>query len=232
MNVFMISGDTDYGLVHTGTRENAVDYMYAASGKPSAEGWAAPRLEPQIYRKKVWMVWVDCVLSVVPNGEGLLLGRRAREQLCPLISQCGELLPIELDDQDYQWFNCLAMLEGAVDNANTKGSKYRYGDHEAWERVTDWAFNAEKLADAPPIFRVPEDPFRRHFCTEATAKAIRSSGLIGFNIKKVWTSVPGEDGEPPVTFPATFDVTSDYERRDEIKAKRRAAISALAERVK
>jgi len=78
MNVFMISGDTDYGLVHTGTRENAVDYMYAASGKPSAEGWAAPRLEPQIYRKKVWMVWVDCVLSVVPNGEGLLLGRRAR----------------------------------------------------------------------------------------------------------------------------------------------------------
>jgi len=230
MNIFVISGDIDFGLIHAGNRDDVLACLQNAVGRPVAQGWVVPRLEPQIYRKKLYTMWVDCLASVVPNGTDILLNRRARDLLSPLLLKSGELLPVYLDSQDYHWFNCVTFLDGVVDNANTKGSRFKCGDVEVWDRVTDWAFYADRLTTAPAIFRVPEDPFRRLFCSDALVNKIRSSDLIGFDIKKVWMSESVATDEPPMSFPAEFDFSSDYERRDEIKAKRRAAMAALAKR--
>ncbi len=229
MNVFMITGDIDFGYIHAGYRDSVHDRFRAANHLPSSEGWVAPLLEPQLFRKKLYTIWVDCLASSLPNGNDMLLNVRARAALGSWLEQSGELLPVRFDGQDYCWFNCLVNLDGLVNNSETQGERYSYGDYKGWQHVTRWFFIEEMLASAPAIFRVPEGNSRL-FCTDVLADAIRSSDLIGFDIKKVWTSNPEDTAEPVVTFTDQFELPNDFARRDEIKAKRKAALAALKAR--
>ncbi len=198
-------------------------------GVPVGLPWQEPSLTTSDRDEAGEFLPVDC-LPMNTGSDGPILSDYARMVLEDLLLPAGEFWPVQVLGHQYWWFNCLASLD-ALDLARTDAD---------WDEVEgEWGsfrwisvprtleFQADVVASAPAIFRVPEFPQGVLFGGEELSRAISEYDLTGFRMDLVWSSSGGG-----VTDPAGFDLSEAFNEAapGEAARKRARARAALQQR--
>jgi len=208
MRVFLLRGDRDYQVL----RPEIEDFWVGRSGVASLGHWQVPRLVP--FNEEQYKS--DALLSVDAwpldaTADGFVLSERARRVLGPVLSQCGELLPVYVLDRILWWFNCLVRVDALA--AGTSGEWIESGGERFLAEVRQLEFQLERVQAAPPVFRVPELPAGYLFAGLSLLKFVERSELVGFRFDLVWSV---EDGG--VVSPEGFGF--ELNNPDRVEAKR------------
>jgi hypothetical protein len=124
---------------------------------------------------------VTTVNSVIKN---CVWSPRARRALEPHVGHCGEFLPLICDEAEWVLFNVTRI----VDALDVPASKIAYfkstpGKVMAFDEMV---FKPQALA-GEIIFRIPQRSSSDIFVTDAFVRLIEAHGLVGFELKPVWS---------------------------------------------
>lgn len=213
MRVFVVRSDTAFTLL----RPSREELWTWRGGAPITDDWKCPDLIVAEGGAGEFIA-ADC-LELNSGTDGLILSDFALDRLDALLRPAGEFWPVKVVGRRYWWFNCLACVE-ALDRERTDADWSQVGGEWGsfrWITTTRrLAFDRDRVASAPALFRVPEYPQGVLFGTEALSGAVRESELTGFQFDSVWSAAEGGVADPPgVGLGGVFDAVDneDVERR-------------------
>jgi len=151
--------DVDYGMAHDFSMENiAMADFWKLMRTDFNEIEGNENLIPDI------TTWIDATLLMSPKAHRLL-----GDSLVPF----GEFLPIQIDGENYQIFNCLTM----VDAVEEKSSE------------SDIVFNPDNIGDKL-VFKTRYNNCFDLFCGPRLKSAIKDFGLNGVTFDTQLSSSP------------------------------------------
>ena len=225
MNVYEVGADLAYGV-----------FTYADGDAQYSEwkrlcetvGWHPPHLESPRGRAKV--LPTDCIASGLSSRLDMLLNRRARETLAPLLLPYGEYLPVQIDGLDYCCFSCTTVVDVAdQDRIEGRLATESYVPPGWWDHITRWSFHPKRLADAPAVFTVPQRR-RIRMCTDVLRNAVEAHDLLGFQFDLLWSAETG--GVEIDNSPGRFFGESGRQMNIAGRERRKAMQARLAARAK
>ena len=154
--------------------------MDALDGAPRLPTWHPVPVElPRMFndgvvRKPADLPWC--------NSETIVLGERAMSALGPLLSEAGELLPLQADDRNLWIFNALTVVD-ALDLERSEVVRFSSG------RIMDivrYVFFAEKVRELT-AFKLPQEHSGSLYVGERVVEAAAREGLRGTIFKRVWS---------------------------------------------
>ncbi len=192
MQVFLLRGDCDYHVL----RPEDESFWLGRSGVASSGRWSIPRLIPyDDDRADAGPLLPVDALPLNAAADGLVMSERARRLLGPLLRSCGEFLPVYVLDESFWWFNCLRSIDAL--SAGTTGEWVEGGGERFLALVHQLVFGADRVREAPPVFRVPELPAGYLFARQSFRDLVERCGLIGFQFDLVWSDSSGGVTRPP-----------------------------------
>ncbi|MCQ8278700.1 hypothetical protein NFI95_09570 [Acetobacteraceae bacterium KSS8] len=235
MNVYRVDADLAYGTLvfaHSPKTQSGEEAQLRIWNKEFSDwdhhcetvGWLAPPIGYGT-RNQARALPLDAVRLALGPEHNLLLSARARALLSPLLLPNGRFLPVRWEGHDYAIFECTALADVA-DPGGIEGerSEYRPG---CWTRVDRWSFHPDRLATAPAIFTVPQDPFIR-MCTDVFRDAVAAHDLLGFAFKPLWSEADG--GVLIDNSPGQFMGEAGRQMAIAAKERRRAMLAILKAR--
>jgi hypothetical protein len=106
---------------------------------------------------------------------------RAVDALGEMLTENGELLPLETDVGEYYAFNCMTKID-ALDVDRSRLDRKQVD--EVAGMIDYFVFHKDKL-DGASIFRIPELP-NPHFVTDRFKERVETAHLNGFEFSIVW----------------------------------------------
>lgn len=170
------------------TQENQA-YLYAPTGgdqctpdppRPLLAKWFPPTFE---------IVRSDEFRSHLPKSDfptylpsTAMLSNRAVERLRPLLTSCGEILPIHVsNDHDVFYLFNVTLVIDAVDMARSKFMRFPSGGIMKYERLV---FDATKIPDGALFFKTIQlGPVTEIFATERAVAAVKQATLTGYEFR-------------------------------------------------
>jgi hypothetical protein len=154
-------------------------------GESRLAQWSALRLQraldaPGQPRPTGPIADVTTVNSVIKN---CVWSPRARRALEPHVGHCGEFLPLICDEAKWVLFNVTRVID-ALDEAASE--VIYYDEQRKSGRFVRMVFKPEALA-GEIIFRIPQRSSSDIFVTDAFVRLIEAQGLVGFELKPVWS---------------------------------------------
>jgi hypothetical protein len=148
-----------------------------------AEGWASPTFElvrNDEYRDN--LPKTDFPSLVVGTA---VLSARAVDRLRPILTPCGEILPIRCsnDPDDFYLFNVTRIID-AVD---MKHSRFQILPSGAIGKCERLVFDPEKLQSALFFKNTQMGTFYDIFASQAVVDAVKKACLTGFDFTQVWS---------------------------------------------
>lgn len=159
----------------------------------SSKAWSAPRLKDRWTARQVidpspsQLNDYPCIALVVP-----VFSSRAVGALRKHLDGNGELLPLVCDTGQYYAYNVTTVAD-VLDRSRSQirwrlQDRLRKVELVVADRIEHYEFDEYKLRPLS-IFRIPER-INEYYVTDAFATDVRSHGLRGFNLRKVWPLRP------------------------------------------
>lgn len=156
----------------------SVDKIQSFDGKTQKKAWKKEkvrRMEPQKKLK----------LGDAPGFDIPAFSKRAVRCLIPLVGDYVEFLPLESEEGEFFAVNIINVLEGAVDEDNSKIIRFDSGDVMT---IEEFVFH-ENIVQGNPIFKIKELCVgNTQFVTEEFVNVVKENQLEGFCFELVWDS--------------------------------------------
>jgi hypothetical protein len=112
---------------------------------------------------------------------------RAVERLRPVLTSCGEILPIYLNnDPDIFYFFNVTCIINAVDMKRSKFMRFPSGRIMMCEQLV---FDSELIPDDALFFKNTQmGPATEIFATEGAVAAVENADLTGYEFRLAWTN--------------------------------------------
>ena len=181
-NVYLLEADSAFGNVLI------PDDMARVAAQEWRRPGSADTWVPPVGEQANNFVPTDCIFSY--STDWILLNRKARDALGPSLAPCGEFLPVTLSGYDYEWFNCLTVVDAADWNRAEGEDRRSNPHHRAFRNVRRYEFRPERLVDLPALFRLKRGGLDL-ICTDLLRDAVRQADLTGFAFEHLWSAETG-----------------------------------------
>ena len=127
--------------------------------------------------------WEKCEVEV--RFKGVVLNHKAKSKLEDLILPYCELLPLELEGEEFYLLNPVVVLDCLdLKKCQTKKIPPLYN-----EKITKYVFERER--DYPSVFRIKNEP-RKYIVTEEFVKRLEENAFVGYVLNELWDSENAE----------------------------------------
>lgn len=182
MKLFEIYGSQDYKTLYYKNRAFGKKYVGKFIGTSFHDEWEKCEVEV-VFKGK----WGNKETDIIDFG-GLMeivLNQKAKSKLEDLILPYCELLPLELEGEEFYLLNPIVVLDCLdLKKCQTKKTPPLYN-----EKITKYVFKRER--DYPSVFRIKNEP-RKYIVTEEFVKRLEENALVGYGLVKLWDSENAE----------------------------------------
>jgi hypothetical protein len=182
MEAYLLKSDVDHYKAFQMCRSADLDVAFRFDGRSLKEEWVSLSVRPIDDEENERLPHGDFpYLTTFP-----VVSVRGFECLGNILSTGAEFLPLKWGNQLLYAINVTTIVDG-IDEAR---SRLEYLPSGPLFRITKHEFIPD-LVRGHPVFKIKQDPLVNVYVNQDVATLIRSCGLVGAQLRRVWEAPDG-----------------------------------------